>query len=178
MTNDGEPKGSLFDTNAFVNFEQLYPEDTSGPVWDFLSELVANGVLKTTEEVIEELEKRFPDNKITAWVVARKNVIKVVRPAEHYEYLNKIVYPNCPGLTDPDRPTTLHADPDLLATAGRLGMTLVTDEVRKDSQTKPKNLRLPNYCDNLGILCICGRYGIPEFLKKAGLVIERARSAS
>ena len=166
----------LVDTSAFVEFEKLYSLERWGPIWDFLSDQVEAGRIVTIDDVVQELEKKFYDEKITKWVVARREKIRFEKTPKHFEYLSSVVLPTCVGLMDVDFVGTLYADPELLSVAGKEGFTLVTSEVRREApNTKPKNLGLPNHCDKLGIPSISGKYALPEFLGKLGLVIERTR---
>jgi len=171
----------VIDTNAFIVFENIFDPDHSQPVWDFLSEKVDEGFVRTIDDVIKELEKLFPTNKITQWVSARRDTIKVDKEKDHYEYLQSVIVPACPGLFDPDIVGTLFADPELLTVISRnqpSRFTLVTDEARVEIQpnTNPSNYGLPNRCDALKIPYIHGQYAVPELFKRLGMRISGVRS--
>jgi hypothetical protein len=173
-TSAQKPAKYLIDTSAFVVFDEMYPPERWGPVWDFLLEQVKTGIIATTDDVIRELKKRFYDLKITEWVALHEHEIKVISKTAHFEFLSKEVYPRCVGVVDTDITSTIYADPMLLAVSGSEGYVLVTDEVRVEQQlqTNPKNLKLPNHCEKLGVPCIYGRYAWTELLNATGLVVK------
>jgi len=168
----------LIDTCAFVVFEELYPFDSWEAVWNFLLELVDAGVVRTTDDVVEELKRRFYNLKVTDWVKKHEYKIKIVPKKEHYEYLQNEVYPKCDGLINPNITTTLYADPMLVAIAGYENFTLITDEAEIDVQpnTNSFKLKLPNHCKKINAKCISGRYAWPKFFNETGLVVNKFKT--
>ncbi|MFA5997940.1 MAG: DUF4411 family protein [Candidatus Paceibacterota bacterium] len=163
----------IIDTSAFVVLDTLFPFAQWQPIWDFLGVKVTEGVLKTIDEVEEELKRKFYDLPITDWVKMRRSEINYPYIPEHFQYLRQEVYPRCNGLINPNSTSTLYADPMLLAIAGHDNHTLVTDEVLKEihANTNPLKIKLPNHCSTLGVNCIWGRYAWTQLLNELGLQI-------
>ena len=136
------------DTSAWLDgWVRDYPPDVFPSLWDKLSECVRAGMLKCSEEVYVELEKK--DDGLHDWLKARKEVLV---PLD--EGIQKIVIELLaayPRLVDTHRNRS-QADPFVIATAERLGSSaVVTGEKPRGKLDTPK---IPDVCELRGLRCI------------------------
>ena len=134
------------DTSAWLDgWVRDYPPDVFPSLWDKLAECVAAGVLKCSEEVYVELEKK--DDGVHDWLKARKEV--VVPIDEEIQSIVLELLAEYPRLVDTHRNRS-QADPFVIATAERLGKgtVVVTGEKRRGKLDTPK---IPDVCDVRGI---------------------------
>jgi hypothetical protein len=166
----------LIDTSAFIEFEEFYPPKDLELFWSFLDSKIKERKIFTVEEVFAELDRKFYDREVTKWVNNRKKELRFVYRPEHFEYLKNVVLKDCGEIIDLDMSNPEYADPMLLMVAGYEGFTIVTAEVRKDGlrpNTRPDKIKIPNYCDRLGINHFSGKYAWRDFFKEEGLRIPK-----
>lgn len=137
------------DSSAWLDgWVRDYPRQVFPSLWEKLAESIDAGLLKCSEEVYVELEKK--DDGLHEWLKARKHVVvpideeiqaKVMELLGHY-----------PRLVDTHRQRS-QADPFVIATAEQLGSetVVVTGEKPRGKLDVPK---IPDVCTARGIRCI------------------------
>lgn len=137
------------DTSAWLDgWARDYPPDVFPSLWEKLAECVSDGVLRCSEEVYVELEKK--DDGIHDWLKARKEVMVPIN--EEIQTTVMALLAAYPRLVDTHRNRS-QADPFVIATAERLGKeaVVVTGEKPRGKLDTPK---IPDVCDVRGIRCI------------------------
>lgn len=115
-------------------------------LWDKLSECVAAGILKCSEEVYVELEKK--DDGLHDWLKARKEVIVPIDKEIQAIVIELLTA--YPRLVDTHRNRS-QADPFVIATAEQLNAVVVTGEKPRGKLDTPK---IPDVCDVRNLRCI------------------------
>ncbi len=136
------------DSSALIHgWVRAYPPRTFPTVWERLEELVANGLLKASVEVLHELQKQ--DDDLYAWCKERTAMFVDVDDA--IQGAMRHIMGTYPKLID-TRKGKSGADPFViaLATPHNPPLTVVTEE-RGGSADKPK---IPFVCRQLGLRCI------------------------
>lgn len=135
------------DTSAWLDgWTRDYPPDVFPSLWEKLAELVADGVLKCSDEVYVELKKK--DDGLYDWLKARKEVLVAID--EEIQGKVSILLEAYPRLVDTHRNRS-QADPFVIATAEVLGAVVVTGEKPRGKLDTPK---IPDVCDARKIRCI------------------------
>jgi Domain of unknown function (DUF4411) len=137
------------DTSAWLDgWARDYPPDVFPSLWDKLAECVTAGVLKCSEEVYVELEKK--DDGLHDWLKVRKEVIVPIEEEIQRNVLKLLA--SHPRLVDTHRSRS-QADPFVIATAERLGRdtVVVTGEKPRGKQDTPK---IPDVCAVRRLRCI------------------------
>lgn len=135
------------DTSAWLDgWARDYPQDVFPSLWDKLAECVAGGILRCSEEVYVELEKK--DDGLHHWLMARKEVL--VSLDEAIQRIASELLEAHPRLVDTHRNRS-QADPFVIATAIHLGAVVVTGEKPRGKLDVPK---IPDVCEARGIRCI------------------------
>jgi len=111
-----------------------------------LAECIAADVLKCSEEVYVELEKK--DDGMHDWLKARKQA--VVNLDENIQRIASDLLTVYPRLVDTHRSRS-QADPFVIATAEHLGAVVVTGEKPRGKLDIPK---IPDVCEARGIGCM------------------------
>jgi len=65
-----EPK-YVFDTNIFINLKNRYPSDIFTSLWEQIETLFSNGIIISSDEVIDEIKRGNDD--LEEWANARKD---------------------------------------------------------------------------------------------------------
>jgi len=136
------------DTSAFLDgWVRYYPPDTFPGLWLRIEELIEEGHLRATEEVLHELEKKHDD--VYAWAKERKDALSVpiddrIQPAV------SAILEDFEKLLD-TRKNRSAADPFVIALAQIEGCTVVTGEGTTGSLNRPN---IPDVCSGLGVPCI------------------------
>ncbi len=135
------------DTSAWLDgWSRDYPPDVFPSLWDKLAECVASGVLRCSEEVYVELEKK--DDGLHDWLKLRKEVL--VSIDEDIQRLALELLKAHPRLVDTHRNRS-QADPFVIATAEHLKAVVVTGEKPRGKLDIPK---IPDVCEARDIRCI------------------------
>jgi hypothetical protein len=145
------------DTSAWLDgWVRDYPQDVFPSLWEKLSECVASGTLRCSEEVYVEIEKK--EDGLHDWLKARKDVIVPID--EVIQRIVSEVLAQHPRLVDTHRSRS-QADPFVIATAERLQAVVVTGEKARGKLDIPK---IPDVCQDRGIRCV----GFLEMLRELG----------
>ena len=142
-----EPK-YVFDTNVFIILKNNYPSDINIfiPLWEKIESMFIDGVIISSEEVIEEIEKG--NDSLIDWVkIRKKSFYKSDEPLQHI--VREILQKFSALVTKPKRPNS--ADPFIIALARQMNCIVVTEEKRDGTDLNPK---IPFICDYYDIQCI------------------------
>jgi hypothetical protein len=135
------------DTSAWLDgWVRDYPPDVFPSLWEKLAERVADGVLKCSEEVYVELQKK--DDGLHDWLKVRKEVLVPID--EEIQAIVSELLKLYPRLVDTFRNRS-QADPFVIATAERLQAVVVTGEKPRGKLDIPK---IPDVCEARKIRCI------------------------
>mgnify|MGYP002784171201 CR=1 FL=1 len=149
------------DTSALVDgWRRYYPPDVFPGLWDRISELVEDGRIIATEEVLVELEKG--DDDLHKWALAQKQMFvpldeDVQNAATAILAAHPLVSKNALGPI---------ADPFVIALAQVRGCTVISGEVWTNSTVKTK---IPNVCAVLGV----NHINFLEFIREQRWVFGR-----
>jgi hypothetical protein len=136
----------VFDTSALVRLNSYYP-DVFPAFWQNFNKAVTDGEVLSTREVLRELDREVEDHILT-W--AKDNArIFTVPTADQLNYVARILaIPHFQQLIGKKQQLagTPVADPFVIAFAGVLGGTVVTEELKK-----PNAAKIPNVCESFGI---------------------------
>lgn len=137
--------GYSFDTSSFSNgWVKLYPPDVFPGVWLRMSEAIAGGVVRSPDEVREELS--LGDPELMRW--ARNQAGLFVPTDALLQQEVRRVLEAAPRLVDLGRRRSL-GDPWVIAMARLYGLTVVTEE-----RSRPTRPRIPDVCRMLGVRCV------------------------
>lgn len=148
----------VIDTCSLTKMRHTYPRDLFPTAWAKLDELCAAGILISAEDVLEELSAF--DDEIYVWAQGQQVGFFYPLNEEVQAQASKILG-DYPGLLDL-RKNKSSGDPFIIATAKINRCTVVTEEKRTNSESRPK---IPNVCDELGVECI----NIVEMFRREGL---------
>lgn len=147
------------DTSGWLDgWSRHYPPDVFPSLWTRLEELIANGSIKSSEEVYIEINAK--DDSLHDWIKTRKKNLLIPLGAEVQAIASEILNQH-PRLVDTLKGRS-QADPFVIATAEHLGATVVTGERPSNSLARP---RIPDVCNARGrARCI----SFLEMLKELG----------
>lgn len=135
------------DTSALISaYREHYPPDVFPPVWAFLDELVADGRLGASVEVLTELERK--DDELRDWARARKLMFRPTDEAVQ-RHVSAILDAH-KSLVD-ESSLGQPADAFVIALARHHQCTVVTSEKATGNLAKP---HMPDVCRALGIPCV------------------------
>ena len=135
------------DTSAILTaWRRNYPPDIFPSVWDRVDELINQGELIASEEVLVELERK--DDEVYAWATERQGIFVPID--DQVQQVVRRVLASYPRLLDTRRNRS-GADPFVIALARVRNCTVVTNEAPSNSPSRPT---IPDVCQALGILCI------------------------
>ena len=136
------------DTSAILDgWRRYYPPDIFPPLWGKLSQLIRDGDLIATEEVLIEIKKR-DDDEVYAWVQQHRNMFVPID--EQIQLMVAEILKDHPKLID-TRPNRSKADPFVIALARLHGCAVVTGERPSNSSSRPN---IPDVCALLKIRSI------------------------
>jgi len=136
------------DTSAILDgWVRYYPPDTFPGLWERIDELIEDGHLRATEEVLHELEKK--DDDAHAWAKERKDSLFVPIDDEIQPAVTDILE-NFERLVD-TRKNRSAGDPFVIALAQIQSCTVVTGEGATGNLSRPN---IPDVCTELGVPCV------------------------
>lgn len=135
------------DTSAILDgWRRYYPPDVFPGVWDRLDELIHDGSLRATEEVLVELERK--DDEVHAW--ARKREQLFVPIDDRIQDMVTEILAIHERLLD-TRSGRSAADPFVIALAEVENCAVVTGERATNSAERPN---IPDVCVARGVRAI------------------------
>jgi len=135
------------DTSGLLDgWKRYYPPELFPGVWEKLGELVEDGALRASEEVLVELERR--DDEVLAWARGQDGLL-VPLDDEVQGAVAEILQLH-PRLVGVGRRRSA-ADPFVIALARVHGCTVVTGESPTGKLNSP---RIPDVCAALEIPCL------------------------
>ena len=136
-----------FDTSAFIKGRRdLLPPEVFPALWNNIEQMIAAGVVRATDEVRRELDKR--DDTTKAWASGQDGLF--VDLDEDIQTSTMRVLAAHPKLTGTGGGRNA-ADPFVIGFAQLRGGVVVTEETLSNNLNKP---RIPDVCGALGIRCI------------------------
>ena len=139
--------GYSIDTSALIEgYIRDFPPDVFPPVWKKLDELIDDGFLRATEEVLYELEKK--DDKVYEWACHHGHMFVPIDG--RIQEAVKFILRDYTRLID-TRKNRSGADPFVIALALVEGLSVVTAENLSGSLERPK---IPDVCRALSIRCL------------------------
>jgi hypothetical protein len=139
----------VFDTSSFIVLENYYP-DTFPSLWTEVTALAAAGRLQSVSEVWKELNRANTRDFLMDWVKAREELFSTPVAAETAFVAGIFAVPTFQALVK--QKSRLKgspvADPWVIARAGSLGGTLITQE-----SADPAKVRMPAVCKHFKIPC-------------------------
>ena len=146
------------DTSALMDaWRRWYPKAIFPSLWDNVDRLIADGRLISSEEVLQELERKEGDD-LHEWAKRREALFLPLNDRIQ-EHLKKIMASHS-RLVD-GRTSNSYADPFVIATAQANGCIVVTGEKATNTPDRPK---IPDVCRDLDIQCI----GFTELIRQEG----------
>lgn len=135
------------DTSALLDgWRRHYSPDVFPGVWEGLDELIENGSLRATEEVLTELERK--DDDVYAWARQRPDLFVAID--DRIQIAVGDILSTHERLLD-TRANRSAADPFVIALARIEQCTVVTGERATGSANRP---HIPDVCRDLGIPAI------------------------
>ncbi len=138
-----------FDTSAILDgWRRYYPPDVFQSLWVNLDNLIDNGVIIASEEVLHDLEKQEGD-EVHQWALARKQMF--VDTDEQVQREVTEILENHKKLID-QRGNRSASDPFVIAVAKIKGGTVLTGE--RPTKSPEKRPHIPDVCSSMGIDCV------------------------
>lgn len=132
------------DTSAILDgWTRHYPPDIFPALWGKFEALINDGVLRATEEVFFELERK--DDGVFNWVKNRPQMFIPIN--EEIQVAVNNIMTSYEGLVDERRNRSI-ADPFVIALAQIHSCKVVTGEIFSNNLSRP---RIPNVCRDLDI---------------------------
>ena len=138
----------VIDACALMNACQHYSmtSRTFSPIWETFEEMIANGQLVSSSEVMDELK----DEELSKW--AKKHKECFLPLTKEIQEETSAILKLYPELIQMRSLKNSNADPFLVATAFVVNGTVVSDEKLGDE--KSRQFKIPNICNAKGIPCI------------------------
>ena len=151
--------GYSFDTSAFLEgWVRSYPPDLFPSLWAKIEQLVDDGILVASEEVMEDLGKK--DDDVLAWVKKRRHMFRPLTEEIQKAVSEILGEEKFERLVD-SRTDRSRADPFVIALAKVENHTVVTEEKNIGTPARPK---IPIVCKHFGIPCI----KLLQFIREQG----------
>ena len=132
------------DTSSIMDaWSRWYPQKLFPSLWSRWDDLIEEGRLLSSEEVLREIERK--EDALFEWVKEREHMF--IPLGDDIQSATQLILAEFPKLVD-SRTGKSFADPFVIATAQVTGATVVTGERHEGSPTRPK---IPNVCSDLGI---------------------------
>jgi len=136
------------DTSALLDaWRRWYPLEMFPTLWDKMDVLIEAGRLLSSEEVLQELERKEGDT-LHEWAKQRHDLFLPLD--DEIQHCAVQIMTSHPKLVD-ERTGKSFADPWVIATAKTNGCIVVTGEISTGSQKRPK---IPDVCRAMGIRTI------------------------
>lgn len=140
----------VFDTNVFILFFSSYYPDSFPTLWKQFNQLVANGQITSTREVMRELEVQGNET-LQDWLNTTKELFPAPT-ANEAQFVTEI-YAMTHFQQNIERKKLLKggnvADSFVIARAKILSATVVTLE-----RERPNSAKIPNICQHFKIPCV------------------------
>lgn len=137
------------DTSALIHgWRRDYPPDVFKSLWEQLDQLIRQGKLFSSVEVLLELERGGDD--IYNWAKERKHIF--LEADEEVQKVLASIVNKFPSFVPQDSSDGIWADPYVIAIAASNKWTVVTGE--KAVGQGAKRLKIPNVCQSMGVECI------------------------
>ncbi len=157
------PKYCL-DTNVVSSFLKLTPEETYGKdvfasAWGFIEEKIASGQMIMPKVVADEL-KKWGNPEVDAWVQTYAHAFVNIDDAQ-LTSMRSIVnrfptYASATGYSN---------DLHIVGLSKARNLTVVTLEKRQTQISVTKSPKIPNVCDDQGMVCL----SVVEFFREEGV---------
>ena len=132
------------DTSAIIEgWFRLFPPDIVPGFWEGIDELIKQGDLRATEEVLIEIERKH--DVILEWVHERQDLFIPID--EKIQIIVRDILLNHKTLID-SRRNRSSADPFVIALAKTSSSIVVTEEHATESNKRP---HIPDVCDDYSI---------------------------
>lgn len=139
----------VFDTSPLADLFRYYYPERFPSLWEKFNLLISDGEITSTREVYREIQAQ--DDNLFAWAKEQSDLF-VVPNLEEALYVSEI-YKVSHFQQNIERQKLLNggsnADSFVIARAGVLGLTVVTNE-----KQKPNAAKIPNICSHFDIACI------------------------
>ena len=149
-------KYSIDSSSLITAWNIYYPVEVFPSLWDNISDLIENDILKASVHVYDELDRQ--DDELFEWVKARKDKLIVYDTIEVQREYRTLV--NTYKAIEPNAVTT-NADPYIISLAKINNAFVVSEEVYKPSPKKRKRLgqtiveiSIVNICREVEVSCI------------------------
>jgi len=144
----------VFDSGPFIGLKN-YPPDVFSSLWSNLSQLIQDGNIISSSEVLREIENY--DDEIAEWAKLNKQIF--IKPTIEEQLLIQQILAKHPDLVKEEaillgKP---YADPFVIAQAKSHNCILVHSE-----KLKPNAHKIPNVCQDFGVAEIA----LFEFFRK------------
>jgi len=134
---------SLDSSTIIETWVRGFPPELFPPVWSKLEELIQNEVLRASQEVLIELEKK--DDRVYQWAMKQPHMF--LPSTVPIQRCVKDILAQYPRLID-TRKNRSGADPFVIAVAMVHGCAVISEETPTYSTNRPK---IPDVCAGLGI---------------------------
>lgn len=137
---------SIDTSSLILAWREQQPPDIFESVWKHVDGLIDDGVLRASEEVLEELKKK--DDALLEWADDRPHLF--IPTEEPIQLEVKKILKTHKKLID-ERATRSSADPFIIGLAKSRNAAVVTNESPTNSKKRP---HIPDVCKAYGIDCI------------------------
>ena len=150
-----------FDTSAFINpWTKNYRITNFPDYWGKIDELINNGIILASMEVLKDIEKQ--DDDLLEWVRTKPNLFREINQNIE-KALTEFILPRFPNIVDYKRDRS-GADPWVIALAIVEKATVISEENRG----KKKVPKIPDVCEALKIRHI----RIADFIAEQGWIFR------
>ena len=149
------------DTSAILDgWRRYYPPDIFPPIWTKLDELIGQGMLIASEEVLFELERK--DDEVYDWARQRQHIFRPIN--EEIQTAVSDILRQHKKLID-QRKDRSAADPFVIALAQLESCSVLTGEKPTNSLSRPN---IPDVCAALGVRWL----GMLQLFREQGWVFK------
>jgi predicted nucleic acid-binding protein len=149
----------VFDANIFINLQRRQPIDLYKPLWEIISNLMRNGTIISSAEVLDEINRG--NDELKAWVKQREDCF-IESDTEIQLYVREILKQDH-GLVDGGKKNNC-ADPFVIALAKLREAKVVTEESPSSNEIAPK---IPDVCRKHGVEYL----NFVDFMREANIAL-------